>query len=483
MKKLIIILFLFWAFAANATTYYFSAIGVSGNTGLSQPSQTWPLSKLYSVAFAAGDSCLFNKGDTFTGTGTFSHSGSSGNYITIDVYGNGNNPIIDGGAATSSPNILVTGAYIHINNIIFQNSLNVRALVELVSTHDININNCYFTNGVRGVLALTCTNNIVVNKDWFGTHLWDPTQHTTGGGCAVQFNNTSGSGNRVNFNHQYEPNVDTLQGDLFNLYQSNGISGDSIEVNGNFINGGSPSKYGNDGIILGDVGNSSYQEAIGNTIINGGNSGAMVSGGIHINMSNNLVYGAAGRPIANGGIQYINNSAGGTPQNSSDVTIGGNRFNWIDQFGNRDNAWYEVQSSPTATQQPPYNWSTNTAYGVADAGVTASLYTGWTGSPWNSPIISYSSSSYTFAVSGTVSQSPTNTGTASTTWTVSPALPTGLSINSSTGVISGTPTIAQSATNYIVYASNTIGKGTSTISITISASASIQVTGRKFVQL
>ena len=113
-------------------TYYIAANGSTSNVGTS-PNFPWPLSKVGSVTYAAGDIILFNKGDTFSGTIAFASSGSSGNPITFDFYGDAaDNPIIDGGA--SSSNVLnITGNYITINNLVFHPGLSTADQVTSIS--------------------------------------------------------------------------------------------------------------------------------------------------------------------------------------------------------------------------------------------------------------------------------------------------------------------------------------------------------------
>ena len=59
-----------------------------------------------------------------------------------------------------------------------------------------------------------------------------------------------------------------------------------------------------------------------------------------------------------------------------------------------------------------------------------------------------------------------------TGYVISPALPAGLSFDSTTGIISGTSVATLAATNYNVTAYNTAGSGTTSVNITINASAS-----------
>jgi len=101
MKKLLTILLFFFAQQLFATNYYFSATGSDAGAG-TQASPYQTITKLNSLTPSAGDSILFNRGDTFYGSLTISHSGSSGNPIVYGAYGTGSDPIIIGFTTVSS---------------------------------------------------------------------------------------------------------------------------------------------------------------------------------------------------------------------------------------------------------------------------------------------------------------------------------------------------------------------------------------------
>jgi hypothetical protein len=82
------------------------------------------------------------------------------------------------------------------------------------------------------------------------------------------------------------------------------------------------------------------------------------------------------------------------------------------------------------------------------------------------PTISYTSSTSLYR-GVAVSLVPTNTGSPIDSCAVSPALPAGLSL-SNTCVISGTPTTDQTASDYEITATNSIGTGSVTLSISVS---------------
>jgi len=97
MKTLLLLLFIIFSLAANATNYYLSTSGNDANPG-TDPSAPWKtLDKLNSFkTLKPGDNVLFKRGDTFYGSITVSNSGAAGNPITYGAYGTGENPVITG---------------------------------------------------------------------------------------------------------------------------------------------------------------------------------------------------------------------------------------------------------------------------------------------------------------------------------------------------------------------------------------------------
>src|SRR5579859_827793 len=107
---------------AGATTYYVDCNGGNdGNAGTSQSAAWQTLTPVNAKQFAPGDSILFITGCTWTGTLHPGGSGTNGNTITIDEYGTGALPHIDGGGATEA--VLLSGQqYWDINNLEVSNA-------------------------------------------------------------------------------------------------------------------------------------------------------------------------------------------------------------------------------------------------------------------------------------------------------------------------------------------------------------------------
>jgi hypothetical protein len=86
------------------------------------------------------------------------------------------------------------------------------------------------------------------------------------------------------------------------------------------------------------------------------------------------------------------------------------------------------------------------------------------------PIINYNSAVNNYTVGAFVfnSLTPSNTGSAATSWAISPAtLPAGLSFSTTTGAITGICTAVFAATTYTITATNAVGIGTTSISISV----------------
>lgn len=476
---------------AQATKYFFSIAGLVGNSGTSQ-SATWPESKISTFLFAPGDTVAIRRGDILTGSNiTFTRSGASGNNIVFDAYGNGHNPMIDGGGL-GTPALYFNGcSYITVNNIQIQNSsTSAQAPLSVNNCHDIRFYNCYGGLGKRGMVITNCTGNIVVTNCYFSkfTDAISSAGNTpaNGGGSGVQWQSCSGSGNKVLYSNFYT-DISTSTygvGDIISPYQCYFGTGDSfpagnfgLEIAYNNIRGGgsSPPASGFCAITGGDVGGSN-QYIHDNIAVNPGAVGMQIQGGTNINMSNNIIY-SKNLSYTSVGLSFGNYSG----QPVSGIVMGGNLINFYSATnGQLFNKWWDGATKTYPAFQPT-NWTTNTADRTADPGSYDAKLPDplWTGSPWDAPILAYTSNTATFSQNSTISpQTIVNTGTSSTSYTISPALPSGLSFDTTSGTISGKPTATQAATSYTVTATNAKGYGQTAITITVTGSILVS---KKFV--
>ena len=120
---------------------------------------------------------------------------------------------------------------------------------------------------------------------------------------------------------------------------------------------------------------------------------------------------------------------------------------------------------PTSTPPPTITTTeiTNQTQFVDNAVITSP-------SLGSAPTISYSGSPFTFTVNLPITTVSPTTNEAITNCAATPALPAGLSLSANCQ-ITGTPTATQASTNYTITASNSVGSGTSVISIIINLSA------------
>lgn len=480
MKKILsTFVFTMWCCLCFATNYYFAAAGSGTGCMIGTPC---PLSQVSSHG-AAGDSLLFKKGDTFSGLVSYTRSGSSGNPIVWDVYGTATtNPIFDGGGSTSSAVVKITGSFINVNNLVFQNNaFTGHGVFEVSSNHDVNVFNCFWRNGYRGLLTQNSTGNIVITY-CYATGISHPNGsggRASGDGSFLQTDHFSGAGFEAAHCFFYSL-PDAGVGDMVSFYISDGTSGSYMLVHDCQFRGGGIDPAGLCQIGMGDTGGS-YQNAYNNLLANDPYAGIQVAGGSNIIVNANTIFGARYQFVGGGGSLFgigIFPAGGFTP---SAVTCTNNVIYWRDYNNNVTN-WYV---DPSLTVSMTTNTAVHTANATSNAILSDPL---WSGSPWNTiqyPNFSYPNPTLVLPVNVAIgSQTPTKINiSAITHYSVSPALPAGLSISGTTGVISGTPTGTQSATNYVVTGYNTEGTGTYTVSIAITGGSLVAVKGRKFIQL
>ena len=115
----------------RGANYYVDATGGNDNNPGTCQGKTWKtIAKVNTASFNAGDSVLFNRGDTWLETLTFPSSGTASLPITISSYGSGNLPVM-------TDLTLILQSYINISNIKCLATASVRAL-NCQGSHDIN---------------------------------------------------------------------------------------------------------------------------------------------------------------------------------------------------------------------------------------------------------------------------------------------------------------------------------------------------------
>lgn len=372
-------------------TYYISTSGSTSNIGTT-PNLPWPLSKVTSTAFVAGDNILFRKGDTF-GTFTFTHSGTAGNPITFDLFGTAaHNAIFDAALANTPCAQFTNTAFITINNLSFINSTsnNGNLFFTGAGSHDITIFNCHISVARRGLNMTNCGGNISIKQSYFEQFgaVITGGNPSSGAGSAIQLNNCNGPGIEVASNFCYTAvtlnNANTVNqgiGDVISIFQCYGTVGSYILVHDNQVRGGGSGSNGYAGLVLGDVGGQ-YQRGYNNIFVNSGKVGAQVQGGTFIDMSNNRIYGGI-LPYTSVGLSFGNYyTVAGVKQPCNNITMGNNLICFYSgSNGHNFNKWIDTGSGVTT----PTNWASNTSDTGCDAGAFDALLTNplWTGTPWD----------------------------------------------------------------------------------------------------
>jgi len=165
--------------------------------------------------------------------------------------------------------------------------------------------------------------------------------------------------------------------DIFSIYKSDGLPGDSIMVINNYIKGGQVNNDsgGAAGIVLNDVGGS-LQVARGNRLVNPGAVGIQIQGGHGSKVDHNYIYGDGHGAISFEGIEYGNYSGDTTYA----IDMSYNTIYWR-QTAARSfavfNRWVDKASAVAAstasghvggsTLPDPIGWITNTGITVPGA--------------------------------------------------------------------------------------------------------------------
>ncbi len=220
----------------------------------------------------------------------------------------------------------------------------------------------YISGGVSGVHAEN-SSSIVVNHNQI-TGILGPYP----GGNFVQFVNVSGPKTSINYNRCEDIEGVGKPEDGLSVYKSNGASGDSIMVLGNWIRGGQyyNTSGGGAGIVLGDQGGS-YQVARGNILVNPGFVGAQVQGGSHIKMDHNTIYSGV-TPYSNCGLCFGNYSGA----SSWDIYMAYNKIKYFKTNGYEMDEWWD----PSTAFQPA-GWSANVVKASIDASILPATIIAW----------------------------------------------------------------------------------------------------------
>jgi hypothetical protein len=232
---------------------------------------------------------------------------------------------------------------VNCQNMVIKNcrlSASESVAISLFNCKNITISNCYIENVSTGVYALE-SQGIKV--------LYNRVKNVQGPyprGQMVQFDDVRGGGNRVSYNRCENISGASNPEDVISMYKTSGTVADPVQVVGNLIRGGGPSKIGG-GIMLGDNGGA-YIIAKDNILVNPGQYGMAISGGTNIAVTNNKIYSKQ-QTFTNVGLYIWKQSAVGCAVN----TIANNEVNWTNAAGEQNNSWNNGNCGTVA------GWDTN----------------------------------------------------------------------------------------------------------------------------
>lgn len=214
--------------------------------------------------------------------------------------------------------------------------------------YNITIRNNIIASSGRGVNNVSGGQKIVVAHNYF-LNIQSITGSGAGGGSDVQFNTTSGPGQRCDSNLVWHQIPNAGIGDCLSFYHSSGTATSYMSMKGNYVLGGSTYYAGKSAGVVGDEwGN--YQDCENNIAVNSGMEGWQVQGGSYIICSNNVAFSDGSNPVSNVGYAYGRY----TSVASSNVTMANNRSNWLNKYKQISDFWYD---SKNVSQ--PAGWSTN----------------------------------------------------------------------------------------------------------------------------
>ncbi|NLP04242.1 MAG: hypothetical protein GX089_17240 [Fibrobacter sp.] len=211
--------------------------------------------------------------------------------------------------------------------------------IQMHNCSNITVKNCYFESFRTGIYAISCSGGIDIQCNEFRNIAGASPR-----GQIVQFNKCSGAGNRVNYNildHEFGTGNPE---DLINMYGSSGTSSDPIQIIGNKLRGGGPSKSGG-GIMVGDDGGHDIRVE-DNILVDVGQYGIGCPAGYNITIRNNKIYGKQ-QSFTNVGLYagLQGEIDAGFSCNGPSIRVESNQINWKNKNGVQ-NDYYNCPCCP-----------------------------------------------------------------------------------------------------------------------------------------
>lgn len=235
-------------------------------------------------------------------------------------------------------------------------------LVEASNVKNLSVRRSQLARGTAGVYAQGSSGVEVVENRFFNMRGPFPA------GQFVQFNQVTGSYNRIFCNVGENQMGQSNPEDAINLFKSSGTLESYLHVYGNKIKGGGPSTSGG-GIMLGDGGSSSFIKANNNKLVNPGQYGVAVAGGSTIDVYNNQIYAVA-QSFTNVGL-YAWNQYPGTCEN---ISIFSNEVKYLNKDGSQNGFWDGQNCGPIGGVTSNNLWADFLTPAILDTEVPACNY-------------------------------------------------------------------------------------------------------------
>ncbi|HEX6996410.1 MAG TPA: right-handed parallel beta-helix repeat-containing protein [Gammaproteobacteria bacterium] len=146
-----------WHVPATAAVYYVDSVsGNDSNSGLATSSALRSISKVNSLPLAPGDSVLFRRGQSFSGSLDLQRSGSSGSPITIGAWDTGSDPVVF--------EIVLRGDHIVVENLLVDHQKNASDAIRIRGARNCVIRDVEVRNGTRDGIDVDGADGLVIDN-------------------------------------------------------------------------------------------------------------------------------------------------------------------------------------------------------------------------------------------------------------------------------------------------------------------------------
>jgi len=209
----------------------------------------------------------------------------------------------------------------------------------------VKVTGSYFEHVATGVYALTSEGVVVRNN------LMRNMQGPMPRGQGVQFDKVTGAHNAVQCNVIVNEPGRSKPEDAVNMFQSRGTAKSPIQIAGNRVLGGGPSKSGG-GILVGDYGGA-HILVFQNRLVDPGQYGVAIAGGSHMQLVGNKVY-ARSQPFTNVGLYVWKVDKERERCHSHRVMT--NEIDYTNAKGNKNPAWNGENCGPVEGLETLNRW-------------------------------------------------------------------------------------------------------------------------------